>query len=117
MARPARRLVWPLVLVVGLVAALSLSWLPTRTWLGQKQTIAERNTELNELDAQVAELEARIEALDTPEEIEMLAREQYNMVRPGEEAYRILPAPAAPLEIPPGWPFTPGPPEQSITSD
>lgn len=102
---------WPLLLVVGLVAALSLSWLPTRTWLGQKETIAERQTELDALDAQVAAIEARVEALDTPAEIELMAREQYNMVRPGEEAYRILPLPAEPLDIPPGWPFTPAPPE------
>ena len=36
----------------------------------------------------------RIETLTTPEEIERLAREQYNLVHPGEEAYSVLPAPA-----------------------
>lgn len=111
MSKPVRRLLWPLLFLAGLVAALSLSWFPARTWLGQQDTIAERERELELLDTQVEALEARVEALDTPDEIEHMAREQYNMVRPGEEAYRILPAPAQPLDIPPGWPFTPAPQE------
>ncbi len=110
MSSPARRLVWPLLVVVGLVAALSLAWFPARTWMGQKDEIANRQAELSELDAQVEALDARVDALDDPAEIEHMAREKYNMVRPGEEAYRILPPPAQPLEIPPGWPFTPAPP-------
>lgn len=32
--------------------------------------------------------------MHTDAEIERLAREQYNLVRPGEEAYAILPGPA-----------------------
>lgn len=101
---------WPLLVVVGLVAALSLSWFPARTLFGQHDDISARQAELDALDEQVSELQGRVEALDDPEEIEQLAREQYNMVRPGEEAYGILPTPVTPLEIPPGWPFTPAPP-------
>jgi cell division protein FtsB len=108
--RPVRRLLWPLAVVVAVLGALSLSIFPARTWLGQQQAISASKAELAELDGQVAALHDRIEALDSPEEIERLAREQYNMVRPGEEAYGILPVPVPPLEIPPGWPFTDAPP-------
>ena len=38
---------------------------------------------------------------------ERLAREQYNLVRPGEEAYSVLPAPLPALELPDVWPFGP----------
>jgi cell division protein FtsB len=110
MARPLRRLIWPVVVLVAVLGALSLSIFPARTWMGQQQQISASRAELAELDEQVAELQARVEALDTPEEIEWLAREHYNMVRPGEEAYGVLPSPAVPLDIPPGWPFTPAPP-------
>ena len=103
------RVLWPLVLLVAVVGALSLSIFPTRTLLGQERSIDESQAELDALDAQVAELQGRLEALDSPDEIERLARERYSMVRPGEEAYGILPVPVAPLEIPPGWPFTAAP--------
>jgi hypothetical protein len=41
----------------------------------------------------------------TAEEIERLAREQYNLVFPGEEAYAVLPAPLPELDLPALWPF------------
>ena len=109
--RRGRRLLWPLVAVLVLGAALSLSAFPLRTWFDQRESIAASQAELDELDAQVEALETRIAALDTPDEIERLARDRYSMVRPGEEPYGILPVPLSPLEIPPGWPFTPGPTE------
>ena len=42
-----------------------------------------------------------------------IAREEYNLVRPGEEAYSVLPAPLPALELPQVWPFGPlsGPPD------
>ncbi|MDZ7678466.1 MAG: septum formation initiator family protein [Acidimicrobiales bacterium] len=108
--RRFRRLAWPLVAVVVIVGALSLSAFPLRTLFDQRDAIASSEAELAELDEQVTALQARVEALDTPGEIERLARERYNMVRPGEEPYGILPAALPPLEVPPGWPFTPAPP-------
>ena len=113
MAKSARRLVWSLLAVAAVVGALSLSIFPARTWLGQQQSISASKAELAELESQVEALRGRVEALDSPEEIERLAREQYNMVRPGEEAYGILPVPLPPLAIPPGWPFTDAPPPAS----
>ena len=38
-------------------------------------------------------------ALSTDAEIERLARQWYNLVFPGEEAYAVLPPPAAGLEL------------------
>lgn len=110
MAAHARRLVWPVVAALLVIGALFLTMFPTRTWLDQRNAIAASTAELEELDAELAELDARLDALDSPEEIELLAREEYGMVRPGEEAYSLLPLPAPPIQVPPGWPFTAAPP-------
>ena len=110
--RGLRRLVWPLLVVAVIAGALSLSAFPLRTLLDQRSDIAASEAELEALDAQVEQLETRVAALDTPEEIERIARRRFNMVRPGEEPYGVLPVPQQPLEIPPGWPFTPAPTEQ-----
>lgn len=107
---PLRRVVWPLVAALVLAGVLLLAVFPTRTWLDQRSAISASRAELAELDAELAELDARVAALDSPEEIELIARERYGLVRPGEEAYSLLPRPAEPIEIPPGWPFTAAPP-------
>ena len=88
-----RRAAWPFVASVVLVGILFLFVFPTRTYLGQRQELdaAERRAEI--LSKENAELAARVKRLNTDAEIERLAREQYNLVRPGEEAYAILPAP------------------------
>lgn len=48
-----------------------------------------------ELQAEVDRLEARRERLQDPEEVELLAREQLNLVRPGEIPYVVV-TPAEP---------------------
>jgi cell division protein FtsB len=48
------------------------------------------------LEEEVAALEQRRAALQEPEEIELLAREELGMVRPGETPYVVVPAEPAP---------------------
>jgi cell division protein FtsB len=45
------------------------------------------------LDRENDRLEDRAESLGRDEEIERLAREDYGMVRPGEESYGVMPPP------------------------
>ena len=87
------------------VGVLAVGVFPTRTLLAQRADIAEAQAQLRELGETNAELEARVEALGTDEEIERLAREQYRLVFPGEEAYALLPPPPLQLPIPDAWPF------------
>ena len=98
-----RRAVWPVLLVVLLVGVLFVAVFPTRTWIAQKNDTKAAERQLQVLDEQNTKLEARSKALQTDAEIERLAREQYNLVRPGEEAYALLPAP----EVAPGPATTP----------
>jgi cell division protein FtsB len=87
------------------LVALLLGVFPTRTWLDQRAAIAEAEQRLAVLRDQNEAFEERLARLDSDEEIERLAREQYNLVMPGEEAYAILPAPLPALEPLEIWPF------------
>jgi cell division protein FtsB len=78
------------VVVVGL---LFLAVFPTRTYVGQRRDLEHTARRVEVLEAENKRLAARVAKLNTDEEIERLAREQYSLVRPGEEAYAILPAP------------------------
>lgn len=87
------------------VGGLLVGVFPTRALLDQRAAIADADARLAAVDARNEELEARVEALGTEAEIERIAREQYNLVFPGEEAYGLLPAPPTPPAVPDAWPF------------
>lgn len=99
----------------AVLGVLAVTVFPTSTFLDQRADTTEVEQRLAVLRAQNVAYEARIERLETGEEIERLAREQYNLVFPGEEAYAVLPAPLPELDLPAIWPFgellPPGPTE------
>jgi cell division protein FtsB len=82
---------------IAVVAALSLAVLaglavlPARTWLTQRQAMSDARADLARVESEVAELRADLELLQTDAEIERLAREDFDLVYPGEESYRIVP--------------------------
>ena len=101
-----RRLLWPLVGGAILVVFLVAGVFPTRTYLHQRDAIAAEERKVAVLSAENEKLTAKVDRLHTDAEIERLAREQYNLVRPGEEAYAILPGPEdarpeRPVDVPP----------------
>jgi cell division protein FtsB len=85
------RKAWPVLVVVVLIGVLFVAVFPTRTWLAQRQETASATEELRVLTSENAKLASRVKALQSDDEIERLAREQYNLVKPGEEAYALLP--------------------------
>ncbi len=89
----------------ALFGVLAVTVFPTSTYLDQRADTSEAEERLAVLRAQNAAYEVRIERLQTATEIERLAREQYNLVFPGEEAYAVLPAPLPELDLPAVWPF------------
>jgi cell division protein FtsB len=88
-----RRAAWPLTAAVILVGLLFLFVFPTRTYIAQRRGMHDAQQRVEVLSEQNRQLAARVKKLNTDAEIERIAREQYNLVRPGEEAYAILPAP------------------------
>ena len=87
------RLVWAVVGSAVILAVLLLGVFPTRSYVRQREEIAKEQAKIAVLDRENARLASRVDELQTDAEIERLAREQYNLVRPGEEAYAILPLP------------------------
>jgi len=91
--RTRRRFVITGAVTIGFVAVLLLFAFvfPTRTYVEQRQDLSRERERLEVLQEENARLAARIAELQTETEVERIAREQFNMVRPDEEAYAILP--------------------------
>jgi cell division protein FtsB len=90
--------------VVAVAVVLLVFVFPTRTWVAQRRQLAAETTELQVLNAQNAQLTGEVARLRTDAEIERIAREQYHLVRPGESAIAILPAPTPPAPATPPAP-------------
>jgi cell division protein FtsB len=86
-----RRLLTVLLASVVLAGLLFLFILPGRTYLSQRSNLSSATARIRVLGAENAKLEHRIKQLQTDSEVERLAREQYGLVKPGEQAFAILP--------------------------
>lgn len=71
---------------------------PARAWLDQRREVQRVRRDVTDLEEQNRRLQREANRLETPAEIERLARERFNMVLPGEQAYSVVPAaPTAPV--------------------
>ena len=104
--RRPRALLWTLLASMTVVALLFVGVYPVRTYLAQRASLHRAERQIDVLKTHNDKLAQQAQQLNTDSEIERLAREQYNLVRPGEQAFAILPAPPPPIELPPVWPFT-----------
>ena len=95
-----RRAIGPAVASALIVGVLLLAVFPTRTYLSQRAATSRAQEHLAVLTAENEALEERVALLHSDAEIERLARGQYNLVRPGEEPYAMLPAPPPPTTVP-----------------
>ncbi|MFP3913642.1 MAG: FtsB family cell division protein [Actinomycetota bacterium] len=82
------------LLVVG--AAVLTNVVPYRQILEQQRQVEAASQELEDLREENEVLSAQRDALETPVEVERLAREKLGYVRPGEIAYVVLEPPPAP---------------------
>src|SRR4051794_15738896 len=89
-----------------LVAVLLFAVFPTRSWIAQRKEAAAAQQELDDVRAQRATTKQSTKKLKTDDYIERTATAEFGYVYPGEELYPILPAPADPIGLPDGWPFT-----------
>jgi len=74
-------------------AAFFTQVVPYGQIVDSRRQVAEARDQLSDLGAENAELQADVEALQTPGEIEKLAREKLGYVRPGETAFVVLDPP------------------------
>ncbi len=118
---PTRRARLILVGAAVLSAAILAGWFPASALLRQRTDLASATTELHQLHGQDAALAQERKNLSSSAEIARIAREQYQLVNPGQSAYQVLPppgtaagisasdpgatapvAPSASVELPPG---------------
>ena len=79
---------------LALVGVMALAVFPAQAWLHQRQQRTELRAREAALTAENRSLQARVDQLRSDEETERLDR-QYNLVKPGEESYFLLPQPPA----------------------
>jgi cell division protein FtsB len=68
-----------------------LAWFPGSALLQQHAALAATNSQLETLRHQDAALAQEMKNLNTPSEIERIARQQYDLVLPGQSAFQVLP--------------------------
>lgn len=77
-------------LAVVIFAVFVFGVFPTGRYVDQRQDLDRATTELEQLEAENADLRDRVRRLESDEEIERVARSEYDLVRPDEEVYAVL---------------------------
>jgi cell division protein FtsB len=80
--------------VLVLLGAMYLFAYPTRTYLEQRRDIALQEQTISLLKGENAKLAAERAALHSDATIEAIAREEYGLVMPGQQAFMVLPSQA-----------------------
>lgn len=75
---------------LALIAMMFVFVFPTRSYFAQRRQVGHARHAVAVLQAQNEQLAREAKQLQTPAEIERLAREQFNMVLPGEQAYNVV---------------------------
>ncbi|HEX5096428.1 MAG TPA: septum formation initiator family protein [Acidimicrobiia bacterium] len=81
------------LIALGVATFLFLFVFPTRSYLDQRGRVGAAQHDVNVLREQNDKLQAEALQLQTPAAIERMAREQFHMVKPGEQVYNVSPAP------------------------
>jgi cell division protein FtsB len=89
-----RRAVRVLLAAVAVGGVVFLFVLPGRIWLAQQRNTAAAERQQAALARENAALTKRVAQLQNTAYVEQIARQQYGLVMPGEQAYDILPPPA-----------------------
>ncbi len=74
------------------IALLFVFVFPTRSYLAQRHDLAQAENRLELLRSQREQLDREAKKLGTDAEIERIARERYHLVKPGEQAYVVIPS-------------------------
>lgn len=90
-----RRALWGVMAGVVVAVGLFLFGYPTRTYLEQRGQLTQEQAKLDRLAAQNQNLSSEASRLRNTAEIERIARQDYGLVQPGQEAYAILPSPSS----------------------
>ena len=105
--RGFRLSLWGGLLLLVLAGVALLAVLPTRAWLNQRRQLRESTTQLAQLQARNAKMQEQLDHIQAPDAVDEVARAKLGLVRPGEKALAVLPAPKLTLAaLPKEWPYT-----------
>lgn len=92
-----RRFGWLLVIIAVTVAVVLGGVFPFRQMIAQQSQVANTQEKLATLEEENADLAAEVAGLQTPAEIERIAREELGLVRPGETSFTVdqIPGPTS----------------------
>ncbi len=118
-AKKLRRARLGLVGAIVASAIVLFAWFPAGSLLSQRSNLHGTEAELNALHAQDAALAQEKKNLSDAGEIGRIAREQYQLVSPGQQAYEVLPPSGATAAGTPyaGDPGSDGPVTPSATPE
>lgn len=88
-----RRSVVALVGAVVAAAVILVAWFPAGALIDQHRTLGETTSALDHLNAENKALRAESKNLSNPSEIARIARQQFELIVPGEQAFQVLPPP------------------------
>ena len=100
-----RRLGYASIIAISLLSLMLLGIIPVQEWFEVRDTKNDLLLELSEIEELNESYRVSIDALKTDDEIERIARSEYNLVKPHEEAYYVIPISSEDIEIPGIWPF------------
>ena len=100
-------------------AVVLFAWFPASSLLSQRSDLTDTQSQLSALHGQDAALAQEKKNLSDPGEIGRIAREQYQLVSPGQQAYQVLPPTGSGASATPyaGDPGSVGPVTPSASSE
>ncbi len=93
------------VAIAGTLAA-ALFVIPVRTYLNQDDMLAERQDQVDQLEAVNNDLRAEVERLRSDDGAAEAARQELGYIEGEERRETVLDYPALPTELPAGWPYS-----------
>ena len=100
-----RRLGYVSFFAFCLASLMLLGIIPIQEWFDVRDTKEELLVELKEIEELNESYRISIDAWNTDEEIERIAREEHSLIKPHEEAYYVVPISEEETRIPGVWPF------------
>ncbi len=93
------------VAIAGTLAA-ALFVIPVRTYLNQDDMLAQRQDQVDQLEAVNNDLRAEVERLRSDDGAAEAARQELGYIEGEERRETVLDYPALPTELPAGWPYS-----------
>jgi hypothetical protein len=91
------------VICAAIIAALFV--LPVKAWFTQGDESVAKRHQLDVINGANARIESDVNRLSTDDGKREAARREIGYTNRGEQRITVLPAPAAPLTLPNGWPY------------